>query len=135
MRWAQYAIFLALVIALARPVGLYLARVFERRPTFLDPVLQPIEFLLLRLSGVDRAAEMSAGKYTFCFMLFSAAGTLGLFLLLLSQRWLPGGPGDRYLTTPMTVDLATNTAISFATTTTWQAYGGETTLRYLVQLA
>lgn len=67
-------------------------------------------------------------------MLFSALGTEGLFLLLLSQRWLPGGPGDRYLTTPTTVDLAANTAISFSTTTTWQAYGGETTLRYLTQL-
>ena len=134
MRWVEYIVFLALVVALARPVGLYLARVFERKPTFLDPALQPIESLLYRLSGVDRATEMSAGVYTFCFVLFSVVGTAGLFLLLLSQRWLPGGPAGRYLTTPMTVDLAANTAISFSTTTTWQAYGGETTLRYLTQL-
>ena len=67
-------------------------------------------------------------------MLFSATGTAGLFLLLLAQRWLPGGPDDRYLTTPMTADLAMNTAISFATTTTWQAYGGETTMSYLSQI-
>src|SRR5262249_45232850 len=71
--------------------------------------------------------------YTWCFVLFGALGTAGLFLLLLAQRWLPGGPDDRYLTTPMTVDLAANTAISFATTTTWQAYAGESTLRYFVQ--
>ena len=77
---------------------------------------------------------MSAGTYTLCFLLFSAVGTGGLFLLLLVQRWLPGGPGNHYLTTPMTADLAANTAISFSTTTTWQAYGGETTLRYLTQL-
>jgi K+-transporting ATPase ATPase A chain len=134
MRWFQYIGFLALVVALARPVGLYLARVFERKPTFLDRALQPIESLLYRMAGVDRATEMSAGAYILCFVLFSAVGTAGLFLLLLSQRWLPGGPADRYLTTPMTVDLAANTAISFSTTTTWQAYGGETTLRYLTQL-
>ena len=134
MRWFQYIAFLALVVALARPAGLYLARVFERKPTFLDLALQPVESLLYRIAGVDPAAEMSAGAYTFCFVLFSVVGTAGLFLLLLSQRWLPGGPADRFLTTPMTADLAANTAISFSTTTTWQAYGGETTLRYLTQL-
>lgn len=134
MRWLEYIVFLALVVVLARPVGLYLARVFERKPTFLDPALRPIESLLYRLLGVHTGQEMSASAYTLCFLLFSAAGTGGLFLLLLAQRWLPGGPADHYLTTPMTADLAANTAISFSTTTTWQAYGGETTLRYLTQL-
>ncbi|MGA2149923.1 MAG: potassium-transporting ATPase subunit KdpA [Bryobacteraceae bacterium] len=89
---------------------------------------------MYRLLGVHSDEEMSAGAYTVCFLVFSAVGTLGLFFLLLAQRWLPGGPADRYLTTPMTVDLAANTAISFSTTTTWQAYGGETTLRYLTEL-
>ncbi|HYA45093.1 MAG TPA: potassium-transporting ATPase subunit KdpA, partial [Acidimicrobiales bacterium] len=134
MRWLQYIVFLALVVGLARPMGLYLARVFQRRPTFLDPALRPIESLLYRMWGVQRGQEMTAGTYTLCFLLFSAIGTGGLFVLLLAQRWLPGGPADRYLTTPMTADLAANTAISFSTTTTWQAYGGETTLRYLTQL-
>ena len=77
---------------------------------------------------------MSAGAYALCFLHFSAVGTIGLFLLLLAQHWLPGGPADRHLTSPMTLDLAANTAISFSTTTTWQAYGGETTLRYLTQM-
>jgi K+-transporting ATPase ATPase A chain len=134
MRWLEYLLFLALVVGLARPAGLYLARVFEGAPTFLDPVLRPAESFLYRMSGVRSDDEMSAGIYTMCFLLFSAVGTVGLFLLLLVQHWLPGGPADRYLTTPMTVDLAANTAISFSTTTTWQAYGGETTLRYLTQL-
>jgi K+-transporting ATPase ATPase A chain len=134
MRWLQYAVFLALVVGLAWPAGLYLARVFERKPTFLDGALLPAEALLYRWSGIRGSREMSAGEYMFCFLLFSAISTAGLFLLLLVQRWLPGGPDDRYLTTPMTADLAANTAISFATTTTWQAYGGETTLRYLTQL-
>jgi K+-transporting ATPase ATPase A chain len=134
MRPDEYVVFLALVVGLAWPVGLYLARVFEGRPTVLDPALRPIESLLYRLFGVHKGQEMTAGVYTLCFLLFSAVSTGGLFLLLLIQRWLPGGPADRYLTTPMTLDLAINTAVSFSTTTTWQAYAGETTLRYLTQL-
>jgi potassium-transporting ATPase potassium-binding subunit len=129
MRWLEYLAFLALVVGLARPAGLYLARVLDGAPTFLDPALRPAESFLHRLSGIQSDEEMSAGTCTLCFLLFSAVGTVGLFLVLLAQRWLPGGPADRYLTTPMTVDLAANTAISFSTTTTWQAYGGETTLR------
>jgi K+-transporting ATPase ATPase A chain len=134
MRWLEYLVFLALVVGLARPVGIYLYRVFEGAPTFLDPALRPAESFLYWLLGVRSGEEMSAGTYTMSFLLFSAVGTVGLFILLLAQHRLPGRPADRYLTTPMTVDLAANTAISFSTTTTWQAYGGETTLRYLTQL-
>jgi len=133
MRWLEYAAFLALVIGLTRPVGLYLARVFDGGSTPLDPVLRPIESALHWLMGIDRNHEMSAAVYTLSFVLFGLCGAAALFLLLLVQDWLPGGPAARYLTTPMTPDLAANTAISFATTTTWQAYAGETTLRYLTQ--
>jgi K+-transporting ATPase ATPase A chain len=133
MRWIEYTFFLSLVIALAWPVGAYLTRVFDGQSTFLDPVLRPVESGLHRLLGIDRRQEMTAGTYTLSFLLFGLVGTIGLFVLLLVQRGLPGGPADSYLTTPMTADLAANTAISFATTTTWQAYGGETTLRYLTQ--
>jgi K+-transporting ATPase ATPase A chain len=134
MRWFEYVVFLALVVGLARPTGLFLARVFERKPTFLDPILGPIETLLHRALGVRPDQEMTAGAYTLSLIVFGILGTVLLFLLLLVQRWLPGGPDAQYLTTPMTLDLAGNTAISFSTTTTWQAYGGETTLRYLAQL-
>src|SRR5271165_6269218 len=134
MRWTEYIVFLVLVAGLAKPMGVYLVRVFERTPTFLDPALRPLESILYKWMRVYPSQEMSARVYTRCFLLFSALGTAGLFLLLLAQRWLPGGPGDRYLSTPMSGDLAANTAISFSTTTTWQAYGGETTLRYLTQL-
>src|SRR5258708_30606204 len=120
MRWLEYIVFLALVVGLAQPVGLYLARVFERKRTFFDPVLRPAESLLHGWLGVDARQEMSAGNYTRCFLLFSAVSTAGLFLLLLAQRLLPGGPADGYLTTPMTPDLPANTAISFSTTTTSQ---------------
>jgi len=133
MRWLEYGLFLALVIGLAWPVGTYLARVFEGSPTPLDPVLRPIERALHRAMGIDPGREMSAAIYTASFVLFGVLGTIALFLLLMAQRALPGGPGDAFLSTPMTADLAANTAVSFATTTTWQAYAGETTLRYLTQ--
>ena len=134
MRWLEYAVFLIAVMGLARPVGLYLARVCERERTFMDPMLRPIESLLYRLLGVCPNDEMTPGVYIICFVVFGAGCTLALYLVLTLQRWLPGGPSDGYLITPMTKDLAANTAVSFATTTTWQAYGGESTLRYLAQL-
>ena len=133
-RWIEYAAFLAIVVGLAHPVGLYLARVSERRATFLDPIFRPLEAALYRLLGVRPEQEMSAAVYGGCFLLFGLGCALILFLVLIFQRWLPGGPANAYLTTPMTADLAANTAVSFTTTTTWQAYAGETTLRYLAQV-
>ena len=134
MRWLEYAAFVGIVILLAKPLGLYVARVFEGRPTALDPVLRPAETWLHRVLRVDSRREMTPLTYFLCFLAFSTAGTGLLFVLLEGQRWLPGGPEARYLTTPMTPDLAVNTAVSFATTTTWQAYGGESTLRCLTQV-
>ena len=134
MRWLEYIIFLIIVVGLARPVGRYLARVCLRQCTFLDPVLRPVASVLYRLLGVCPDQEMSAAVYIGSFLLFGAGCALVLFLVLMFQRWLPGGPADAYLTTPMTADLAANTAVSFSTTTTWQAYGGESTLRYLAQV-
>ena len=134
MRWLEYVGFLAIVLGLARPLGLYLARVCERERTFLDPVLSPVESMLYRLLGVTPEQEMSARVYILCFLLFGLGCATVLFLLLVFQHWFPGGPADAYLTTRMTLDLAANTAVSFTTTTTWQAYSGETTLRYLAQM-
>jgi K+-transporting ATPase ATPase A chain len=134
MRWLEYIIFLVIVVVLARPVGLYLACVGERRRTFLDPVMRPVESVLYALFGVRPQEEMPASVYVACFLLFGVGSAIVLFLILILQRWLPGSPADTYLTTPMTADLAANTAVSFATTTTWQAYAGESTLRYLAQV-
>ena len=133
-RWIEYLFFLAIIVALALPVGLDLARVAQRRRTFLDPLLRPIESMLYRLLGVRSQEEMTAGVYIACFLLFGAGCAILLFLVLILQRVLPGGPADGYLTTPMTPDLAANTAVSFTTTTTWQAYAGENTLRYAAQV-
>lgn len=134
MHWLEYLLFLAVVLLAAEPVGRHLAAIFAGTPAFGDRFLRPLEVVLLRWSGVDAAREMSAGVYVLCFVAFGVTGAAFLFLLQLAQQWLPLGPEAARLTTPMTIDLATNTAASFATTTTWQSYSGETTLRYLTQL-
>jgi potassium-transporting ATPase potassium-binding subunit len=134
MSWLEDAVFIATLLALAYPLGMYLTRVCERRRTFLDPLLQPVETALYRLLGVRADQEMSAAVYAGCFVSFGAGCAVLLFLLLVLQHALPGGPSAAYLTTPMTVHLAANIAVSFTTTTTWQAYAGESTLGYLAQL-
>ena len=129
----QYGVFLLLLIALVKPVGIYLARVFESRTAPLDSVLGPIERAIYRLAGVDARQEMSWKRYSASFLLFSFAGTLLLYLILRIQPF--GHPADpAFHPVPLTPDLAMNTAISFATTTTWQAYGGETTMSYVSQV-
>jgi K+-transporting ATPase ATPase A chain len=133
MNWSEYALFLAAVVGLAWPAGLYLARVFEGKPTWLDLPLRPLERFIHCTAGVRPECEMSARAYTLNFLVFSALGGAFLFVLLLIQDSIPGGPEDTNLTTPMTPDLAANVAASFATTTTWQPYGGESTLRYVMQ--
>ena len=136
MTWpnlGQYTLFLALVIICVKPVGLYLLRVFDRDKTLLDPLLLPMERLFYRAAGIDPQSEMNWKEYAFAFAIFGVFGTVLLSALLLFQRSLPWfDPANQ--TTPMTFDLALNTAISFATTTTWQAYGGETTMSYFSQM-
>jgi potassium-transporting ATPase potassium-binding subunit len=130
----QYAIFVAVVTALVKPLGGYMARVFSRERTLLDPFLCPIEKLIYRATGVAPEEEMDWKEYATAFILFSLAGTLLLYALLRLQRFLPWFFAA-YQTSPITPDLAMNTAVSFATTTTWQAYAGETTMSYTSQIA
>ena len=129
----QYAAFLLAVTLLVKPFGRYLARVFSGERTALDPLLCPVERLIYRLTGVDPAAEMRWQEYARAFVLFGLVGTLALYAILRAQRFLPWFY-PALMTTPVSPDLAMNTAISFATTTTWQAYGGETTLSYFSQI-
>ena len=108
-------------------------RVFCRQKTFLDRLCLPVEGLIYRLSAIDPQAEMTGKEYATSFLLFGLAGSLLLYALLRLQQFLPWF-FPPYHTTPMTPDLALNTAISFSTTTTWQAYAGENTMSYFSQM-
>jgi len=129
----QYGVFILIVTLLVKPVGRYMARVFTGERTLLDPLLCPLERFLYRVTGVNPKAEMRWQQYASAFVIFGLIGTLLLYAILRLQRFLPWF-FPAYMTTPMTPDLAMNTAVSFATTTTWQAYGGETTLSYFSQM-
>ena len=131
----QYLLFLLLVLALTVPAGRYLTLVFAGEPILLARLLGPLERRIYRLMAVDPRAPMNWVEQAWAFTLTGLAGSAGLFALLMLQRLLPGPPGPEHLATPMTWDLALNTAVSFATGTTWQAYAGETTLRHAVQMA
>lgn len=129
----QYGVFLLVVILLVKPVGIYLKRVFARERTWLDPLLCPVERAIYRVSKLDATREMNFRQYSIAFIIFTLIGTLALYALLRLQQFLPWFDSAN-MTTPMTPDLAFNTAISFTTTTTWQAYAGETTMSYLTQI-
>jgi potassium-transporting ATPase potassium-binding subunit len=133
MIWVQHALFLVVVVALVVPLGRYLERVFQGRGTWLDPGLRPVERVLYRLAGVDPGREMDWREYATSFLAFSLGGTLLLYLILRGQPF--AHPVDPlFQPGPVPPDLAMNTAISFSTTTTWQAYGGETTMTYFSQM-
>jgi K+-transporting ATPase ATPase A chain len=129
----QYLLFVAIVTILVKPLGGYMERVFSRKRTWLDRLCVPVERLIYHVTGVDPTVEMSGERYAMCFVLFGLAGTLLLYGILRLQQFLPWFFPE-YLTTPLTPDLALNTAISFSTTTTWQAYAGENTLSYFSQM-
>jgi K+-transporting ATPase ATPase A chain len=129
----QYGLFLGVVLALVRPVGIYLERVFAGERTLLDPVLCPVERAIYRLAGIAAERQMSGKQYALAFVLFGLVGTIALYLILRLQAVLPA-VNHAYLTTPLTPDLAFNTAVSFTTTTTWQAYAGESTMSYVSQI-
>jgi len=133
---SEYLAFIAVVTAAVWPLGSYLARVFAYESTFLDPLLAPIERVIIRLVGPAAERPMKWREYFFAFVWFAVAGAAFVFLILKLQQLLPfySLVGKDVLSTPMTDDLAANTAISFATTTTWQAYGGETTMSYFSQI-
>jgi len=129
----QYLFFVAIVTALVKPLGGYMERVFSRKRTLLDRLLLPLERLIYRVTAVDPNVEMTGKEYATCFVLFGLAGTLLLYAILRLQQFLPWF-FPRYHTTPLTPDLSLNTAVSFSTTTTWQAYAGENTMSYFSQM-
>ncbi|HXJ85480.1 MAG TPA: potassium-transporting ATPase subunit KdpA [Candidatus Binatia bacterium] len=131
--WLQIFVFLALILAVTKPLGTFMARVFSRERTLLDPVLRPIERLLYRVTGVDEAHEMRWTEYAVSMLLFSAVSMLVLYLIQRVQGMLPFNPQHIAGVTPE--HLAFNTAASFTTNTNWQAYSGETTMSYFTQMA
>jgi K+-transporting ATPase ATPase A chain len=129
--WLQIALFIALILLFAKPMGIYMARVFERRRTWLDPVLGPIERLLYRCTGVDSQEEMTWRQYAVAMLVFSGATLVLTYVVERLQQHLPLNPQHLAAVAP---DLALNTAISFTTNTNWQAYTPETTMSYLTQM-
>ncbi|MGS1096934.1 potassium-transporting ATPase subunit KdpA (plasmid) [Aquamicrobium terrae] len=130
--WIQIALFCAIVVALARPLGGYIARVMEGERTLLAPLLGPVERLLYAGAGVNQRREQHWLAYTVAMLAFNAAGFVFLFALQRVQGLLPGNPMQMGAVAP---DSAFNTAVSFVTNTNWQGYGGESTMGYLVQMA
>src|SRR5450432_744994 len=130
--WLQIAVFFLIVLAVTKPLGIFMANVFERKRTFLDPVLRPIERLIYKLTGVDEEREMPWTEYAIAMLLFSAVPMLLLYLIQRVQFYLPFNPQKLVGVNPP--HLAFNTAASFTTNTNWQAYSGETTMSYFTQM-
>jgi potassium-transporting ATPase potassium-binding subunit len=130
--WLQFALYSLILLATVRPVGAYMARVFEGERTWLDPILKPIERLIYRLSGVNAAEEMNWREYAFAMLGFSAVTLVVTYAMERLQAHLPWNPQGLANVGP---DLAWNTAVSFTTNTNWQSYTPETTMSYLTQMA
>jgi len=121
----QLGLYLVVLIALAKPLGWYMARVYEGQPIGLDRILGPIERLIYRLSGARPDQEMNWKTYVVAMLLFNLFGLLVVYLLQRVQQALPLNPQDLGAVSP---DSSFNTAVSFASNTNWQGYGGETTM-------
>lgn len=129
--WIQLGLYLGLLLLLAKPLGAYMAAVYEGRRTWLDAALRPVERLTYRLCGIDPGAEMRWTTYAAAMLWFSAAGFVVVYLL---QRFQASAPLNPQGLGPVSPDSSFNTAVSFATNTNWQGYGGEVTLSYLSQM-
>jgi potassium-transporting ATPase potassium-binding subunit len=132
--WFQIIAFFVVLLAVTKPLGVFMARVFAREKTFLDPVLRPVERLLYRCTGVDESHEMDWKEYAIAMLLFSAVSMLLLYLIERVQglHWMPWNP-QHFANVEQ--HLAWNTAASFTTNTNWQNYGGENTMSYFTQMA
>jgi potassium-transporting ATPase potassium-binding subunit len=127
----QSVVFLLVLIVLVKPLGIYMARVFEGKPVVLNKWFSPVERLIYRLCGINPEEEMTWKTYAFAMMAFNIIGLLTVYLLQRFQQFLPLNPAHLPAVSP---DCAFNTAVSFATNTNWQGYAGETTMSYLTQM-
>ncbi|HEY2840969.1 MAG TPA: potassium-transporting ATPase subunit KdpA [Pirellulales bacterium] len=128
--WIQISLYLALLVLLVKPLGQYMARVFDGLPCGLDRVLGPLERLIYRVAGVRAEDEMNWKTYAAAMLLFNFLGFAVVYGVQRTQQWLPLNPQNFGAVTP---DSSFNTAVSFATNTNWQGYGGESTMSYLTQ--
>jgi potassium-transporting ATPase potassium-binding subunit len=130
--WLQILVFIAIIFAITKPLGIFMARVFEREKTFLDPLFRPIERLIYRLTGVDENHEMRWTEYCIAMLIYSGVTMFALFVIERVQQHLPWNPQKM---AAVGADLAFNTAASFTTNTNWQNYAGESTMSYFTQMA
>lgn len=129
--YIQIGLYLAVLIALVKPLGAYMAMVFADTPNRVNRIGAPIERLLYRVAGVRSDEDMGWKRYAMAMLVFNVAGLLMVYLLQRMQQWLPLNPQAFGAVSP---DSAMNTAISFATNTNWQGYSGESTMSYLTQM-
>jgi K+-transporting ATPase ATPase A chain len=130
--WFQIFLYLLILLAITKPMGVFMARVFAGEKTFLDPLLRPIERLIYRLCRIDDKQEMDWKEYTVAMLLFSCVSMLLLYAIERVQQLLPWNPQHM---PKLAADLAFNTAASFTTNTNWQNYAGESTMSYFTQMA
>jgi K+-transporting ATPase ATPase A chain len=130
--WFQIGLYLIVIFLVTKPLGVFMARVFSRERTFLDPILRPIEKLVYRLTGIDEKHEMRWTEYAIAMLLFSGVSMALLYFIERTQKWLPLNPQKFGNLEP---GLAFGTAASFTTNTNWQVYSGESTMTYLTQMA
>jgi K+-transporting ATPase ATPase A chain len=129
--WLQAGVLFGAILLLAKPVGIFLAKVFQGETTWLSRVLRPLEVAIYRVSGIREDEEMPWYGYAFAVLAFHLVGLAFLYALLRTQQWLPLNPQHFG---PLSPDLAWNTAVSFTTNTNWQFYSGESTMSYLSQM-
>ncbi|MEI2610334.1 MAG: potassium-transporting ATPase subunit KdpA [Candidatus Promineifilaceae bacterium] len=129
--WLQLIFYLVVLLLLAKPLGTHMARVYQGERTFLHPIVQPVERLFYRALGTNPEVEMDWKTYAVALLLFNLLGLLAVYLLQRLQVILPLNPEGLVAITP---DSSWNTAVSFASNTNWQGYGGEVTMSYLTQM-
>jgi K+-transporting ATPase ATPase A chain len=129
--WFQIILYLVVLLLLAKPLGTFMANVYEGKKTFLHPILRPLEVLFYRVAGVKEEDEQAWHSYAIAMLLFNLLGLLVVYLLQRAQEILPLNPAGMVAVTP---DSSFNTAVSFTSNTNWQGYGGETTMSYLTQM-
>jgi K+-transporting ATPase ATPase A chain len=131
LQLGKIAVYFLLILAVTKPLGLFIRRVFAGERTFLDPVLRPVERIVYAVGGVDQTREQDSAQYTIAMLTFSGVGLLLTYAIERLQHVLPLNPDKLGAVAP---DLAWNTAVSFTTNTNWQAYTGEATMSHLSQM-